>query len=143
MEINRLMKTLERHEGFRSEPYRCSAGKLTIGIGRNLEDKGISYAESRYLLKNDLDECRRDLEKIFHPRFNNYPDHIQEVLMNMRFQLGLNGFRSFKKFIAAIWGWDFAKAQAEGLDSKWARHDAPERAAELMDVLRHGWPDNR
>jgi lysozyme len=93
------------------------------------------------MLKNDLDECRWDLEKIFPGQFDVLPDHVQEVLMNMRFQLGPGGFRSFKKFIAAVRGWDFVKAQAEGLDSKWAQHDTPERARELMEVIRHGWPD--
>jgi hypothetical protein len=110
-------------------------------VGRNLQTVGIRYSEARFMLRNDLDECRWDLEKIFPGQFDVLPDHVQEVLMNMRFQLGPGGFRSFKKFIAAVKGWDFVLAQKEGLDSKWARHDSPERANELMEVLRHGWPD--
>jgi lysozyme len=141
MNNNRLYRTIERHEGFRDKPYRCTANKWTIGIGWNLEASPMRYSEARFRLRNDLDECRWDLEKIFPGQFDALPDHVQEVLMNMRFQLGTGGFRSFKKFIAAIRGWDFVKAQAEGLDSKWARHDSPERANELMEVLRHGWHD--
>lgn len=142
MNTNRLIRTLERHEGFREKPYRCTAGKLTIGIGRNLEGKGIAYSEARFMLKNDLNECRWDLESLFPGRFDALPDHIQEVLTNMRFQLGPGGFRSFKKFIGAILGWDFVLAQKEMLDSKWAKIDTPERAQELAEVMRHGWPND-
>jgi len=141
MNTNRLIRTLEKHEGFRSEPYLCSANKLTIGIGRNISDKGITYSEARFLLKNDIDECRWDLAKIFQS-FDSYPDYVQEVLMNMRFQLGPGGFRSFKKFIAAINGWDFSQAKIEMLDSKWAKLDTPKRAKYLSEVLISGFGDN-
>jgi len=139
MNQNRLARTLERHEGFRDKPYHCTAGKLTIGIGWNLDDSPMRYSEARFRLKNDLDECRWDLENLLQGQFDGLPDHVQGVLMNMRFQLGPGGFRTFKKFIAAIRGWDFVLAQKEGLDSKWARSDTPERARELMEVLRHGY----
>ena len=140
MNTNRLLKTIERHEGIRLKPYLCPAGYLTIGIGRNLEGKGIAYSEARFLLKNDLEECKTDLRKIFPGQFDQLPDHVQEVLMNMRFQLGPNKFRGFKNFIGANRAWDFVLAQKEGLDSRWAKQ-TPERANELMDVLRYGWKD--
>lgn len=141
MNRNRLERTIERHEGYRKLPYKCTAGYWSGGIGRNLQTVGIRYSEAKFMLKNDLDECLWDLEKIFPGQFDALPDHVQEVMMNMRFQFGPGGFRSFKKFIAAIRGWDFVKAQAEGLDSKWAKRDTPERAQELMGALRHGWGD--
>jgi lysozyme len=143
MNTNRLLKTIERHEGFRDKPYRCTAGKLTIGIGWNIDDAPMRYSEARFRLNNDLEECKTDLRKIFPGQFDQLPDHVQEVLMNMRFQLGPGGFRGFKKFIAAIKGWDFVLAQKEMLDSKWAKYDTPERANELAEALRHGWPDTR
>ena len=44
------MKAIERqlieHEGLEQKVYRCTAGKLTIGVGRNLEDKGITEEEA-------------------------------------------------------------------------------------------------
>ena len=55
------------HEGFRNKPYRCSAGKLTIGFGRNLENKGISISEARMMLKSDIDEAVQDLETVVIP----------------------------------------------------------------------------
>ena len=138
MNINRLTRTIERHEGFRSKPYRCTSSKLTIGIGRNLDDVGIRYSEAKFMLKNDLEECRLDLRKIFPQQLDSLPDYVQEVLMNMRFQLGSRGFRGFKKLIGAVHGWDFELAAIEMLVSRWARQ-TPERANELAGVMRHGF----
>ncbi len=41
--MNRIKAQLVRHEGLKLKPYRCTAGKLTIGIGRNLDNCGISH----------------------------------------------------------------------------------------------------
>jgi lysozyme len=135
MDGKRLLETIERHEGYRQFPYKCTKGRTTIAIGRNISDKGISYAEARYLLKNDIEECVDDLKKIFNEQFEKLPDHAQEVLINMRFQLGVKGFRGFKRFIFAIKAWDFQKASVEMLDSKWAKYDTPSRANELSGML--------
>jgi lysozyme len=95
----------------------------------------MRYSEARFRLNNDLEECKTDLRKIFPGQFDQLPDHAQEVLMNMRFQLGPGGFRSFKKFIGAVRAWDFDRAKAEMLDSKWAKVNTPGRAEELAEVL--------
>jgi len=139
MNPSRLLRIIESDEGFRQFPYQCTAGKTTIAIGRNLSDKGISYTEAEFLLKNDLEECHTDLRNIFKNQFDSLPDYVQEVLMNMRFQLGPGGFRSFRKFIDAIRGWDMTRAGQEMLDSKWAKHDTPDRAKRLHKVLLTGY----
>jgi lysozyme len=59
--MDRIKEQLVRHEGLRLKPYRCTAGKLTIGVGRNLEDKGISQQEAYELLENDIRECEVQL----------------------------------------------------------------------------------
>ena len=61
--LNRIKAQLVRHEGMRLKPYRCTAGKLTIGIGRNLDDRGISQKEAYVLLEYD---CQRNFN-ISHP----------------------------------------------------------------------------
>ena len=61
----KLANQLIKHEGLRLTPYRCPAGRLTIGIGRNLEDKGITEKEAVMLLKNDIQECIENLKTIF------------------------------------------------------------------------------
>ena len=45
-----LHALLEGHEGRRAFPYRDSVGKLTIGVGRNLSDRGLSEGEIDQLL---------------------------------------------------------------------------------------------
>jgi lysozyme len=140
MNRNRLKQTLEKDEGYRQFPYRCTANKLTIAIGRNIEEKGISYTEALFLLNNDIEEVAEDLKKIFKD-FDRFPDHIQEVLANMRFQMGPRGFRSFNNMINAVNAWDFSRMQIEMMDSKWARHDTPQRARKMLEIVKHGFKE--
>lgn len=55
--MTRIKAQLVRHEGLRLKPYRCTAGKLTIGIGRNLDDRGISQKEAYAMLERDIFDC--------------------------------------------------------------------------------------
>ena len=112
---------LIKHEGLKLKPYHCSAGKLTIGVGRNLEERGISEDEALYLLNNDISECIADLKKLFADvnEFTTLPEGVQRVLIDMRFNLGGSGFRGFKKMINAIKEKDFAQAALEMQNSKW------------------------
>lgn len=124
---------LEHDEGFRTKPYRDSVGKLTVGIGRNLDDKGISLAEARVLLDNDIAECVRDLSA--YSFWANASPERQAALINFRFQLGLAGFRGFKRSIAFLASGDWASAADEMLRSKWAEQ-VPARAKRVTDLLR-------
>lgn len=114
-----IEKQIMRHEGFRSTAYRCSAGKLTIGYGRNLEDKGISRSEARTLLRNDIAECEADLYKIFGKVLWRMGNDRRCVLLDMRFNLGYAGFRGFKRMIRAVKREHFAIAAYEMKDSVW------------------------
>jgi len=118
MNVEKLITQLIKHEGERLKPYLCPAGKLTIGVGRNLDDKGISKKESRYMLANDIEECKEDMY-LFFAMFDSYPEDIQHVLLDMRFQLGHGGFKKFKKMIAAFQKFDLKKAVKEMKDSLW------------------------
>ena len=55
MNRQELARQLIVHEGLKLYPYRCSANKLTIGVGRNIEERGIAEDEALYLLNNDID----------------------------------------------------------------------------------------
>ena len=127
-----LIDQLIRHEGIELKPYRCTAGKLTIGVGRNLEDKGLSHSEALYLLHNDIDECVIDLQRIFDLR--NLPDAVRRVLIDMRFNLGARGFRGFKKMINAVKAKDFHLASLEMMDSNWFIQTGA-RSIELVKLM--------
>lgn len=126
---------IQKHEGLRFKPYRCTAGKLTIGFGRNLENKGISCKEAMYLLDTDIKECIADLYRIFPICYSKLSAYQQAGLISMRYQLGHTGFRKFKKMIAAIRNNDMDLAEKEALDSKWAKEDTPERAKEVAQLI--------
>lgn len=131
-----LRSDLIRDEGLRLKPYRCTAGKLTLGVGRNLDDVGISEAEAICLLDNDISACQTDLHTF--DWFTSLDAPRQRALLNMRFQLGPAGFRGFTKMLHALAGRDLRRAVAEARDSKWARTDSPERAARVLALLEHG-----
>lgn len=101
-------------------PYHCPANKLSIGIGRNLEEKGITQVEALFMLNNDIIQFHNELLKDF-PSFNTLDDVRQNVLIEMAFNLGLNGLLKFKSMIKYIEKHDFLNASIEMLDSKWHR----------------------
>lgn len=126
---------LIRHEGLKLKPYKCSANKLTIGVGRNIEDNGISESEAMLLLDNDVAFFKSEAEK-FH-WFKDLNEVRKDVVINMIFNLGVPRFLGFKKMIAAMQSKKFNDAAKEMLDSKWAKQ-VGKRAEELAGLMRHG-----
>lgn len=135
MNTHVIAKQLIDHEGVRQHPYKCTAGKLTIGIGRNLEDKGLSKDEAVYLLGNDIRECIDDLQGIFPDHFDRLPEKIQHVLIDMRFQLGPGRFRKFKNMIFAVRMELWSDMIAEMKDSAWYQQ-VPVRANNLIKMVK-------
>jgi len=134
MNIKKITDQLILHEGLRLKPYHCPAGKLTIGIGRNLEDKGITEKEALMLLENDIQECLEDLKTIFN-KFDMLPESAQSVLVDMRFNLGHEGFRKFKNMIKAGKQQNFHSAAREMKDSLWYQQvgKRAERLTKMME----------
>lgn len=127
---------LIRHEGLRLKPYRDTKGKLTIGVGRNLDDVGITREEALLLLNNDLARVRREVERAF-PWFSSLNPVRKNVVLNMVFNLGLPRFRGFTKTIAAIEAKDWENAAREMLESRWAQQ-VGRRAHELAAMMKRG-----
>lgn len=139
-----MTRQLRLHEGERLKPYRCTAGKLTIGVGRNLDDRGITAEESAYLLANDIAREERELLKAL--AWVGQLDEVrQRVLLDMAFNMGLVGLLGFKNTLATIRAGDYAKAAAMMLDSKWATQ-VGQRAERLSRMMATGkdprelWP---
>jgi len=131
-----LIEQLKRHEGFRSKPYRCTAGKLTIGYGRNLDDVGITPSEALELLRQDVARARKDVLK--HISGADLLDDVRlNVLINMCFNLGIYKLLLFKKTLRAVQDFDFDKAAEEMLNSVWA-NQVGVRATELAEQMRTG-----
>ncbi len=131
----RLLDQLILHEGLRLKPYRCPAGKLSIGIGRNLDDLGITREEALILLANDVTRVERELDRTL-PWWRQMSELRQRVLCDMCFNMGLSSLLGFKQALAAMKRGDY-EAAAKGMeDSKWYREDVPVRAARLVAMMR-------
>lgn len=131
-----LIDQIKRHEGFRSKVYHCTAGKLTIGIGRNLDDVGISEDEAEYLALNDLKKAAAQLNKSF-PWYYSLTTRRKQAMINLVFNLGITRLSGFKKFLAAMSSGDYKTASAELLDSQYAKQ-VGKRANELAAQIEAG-----
>lgn len=137
-EVNygRMLDQLREDEGFRSKPYRCTAGKLTIGYGRNLDDVGISKEEANVMLGEDVRGVIRQLNHAL-PWWSKLTFGRQEALVNMGFNLGVPRLLGFKNMLAALQRGDYAKAADEALDSLWAKQ-VGDRAKRVAKLIREG-----
>ena len=135
--LERIKEQLVRHEGLRLKPYHCTAGKLTIGYGRNLDDCGISQTEAYVLLKNDIQNCEKQLLDEIPEIYNGLDEVRKSVLLNMCFNMGIKGLLSFKNTLAFIKAGDWERAANGMLASKWAKQ-VGKRAIELSEMMRKG-----
>ncbi len=136
MDHKKLKKMLIEHEGIKYAPYICTAGKTTIGIGHNLDDKGISKAVVDLLYAEDIAEVETDLKVIFDD-FDTLPEQIKLVLADMRFQLGQGGFRAFRRMIAAVKNKNWPMMITQMNKSEWykqTQHRANDLIRMVLDV---------
>jgi len=152
-----LLKQLMVSEGLRLEVYQDTLGIDTIGVGRNLEDRGITQeeldtldipnidavyqhgiteADAMHLLENDVQIVEEELLKA-HPCIAELDSVRQLVLVDMAFNMGVPRLRGFKKMWAAIHENDFRTAAKEMLDSRWAIQ-VKSRSHKLAHAMHHG-----
>ncbi|MFZ0814552.1 MAG: glycoside hydrolase family protein [Terriglobales bacterium] len=118
--IANLTDQLIRDEGLRLEPYTDTVGKITIGVGRNLSDVGISVVEAQQLLVNDIANATARLEETF-PWTAGLDEVRRAALLNMAFNMGIRGLSQFQNFLAAMRTGDWESARNEMLNSRWAQ----------------------
>ena len=129
-----LLESIKKHEGFRSKPYPDPIHGWdvpTFGIGFTY----ITEEESEYLLKRRVARIREQLTTSI-PKFTSLSENIQNILIEMAFQLGIVGLLRFKKTLTAISNEDYEEAAKEMLDSKWARQ-VPRRATAMASRVRN------
>lgn len=135
---DRLKAKIMAHEGFVGHAYQDHLGYWTIGYGLLIDERrggGITEDEAEYLLDNRMKTCWNDLKTI--DAFNGLDEVRQAALMNMRYQLGGDGIRGFRKMWAALEDRDYERAADEALDSKWAKQ-TPQRALTMAAQIRTG-----
>ena len=159
MKYNRshFLDKLIEHEGLVLTVYQDTLGIDTIGIGRNLKDRGISKeeldyldipnmeviyehgiseADARYLALNDIAIVENELCRV-HPCVEDLDGVRQLILMDMAFNMGVPRLCKFKKMWNAVHEQNFEAASLEMMDSKWARQ-VGRRAKKLSDAMKTG-----
>lgn len=143
-QIATLRSDLTRDEAIRLKPYRDSVGKLSIGVGRNLDDKGITDFEAMFLLGNDIDEHLALLDKYL-PWWNSLDETRQLALANLAFNLGV-GPSAEQPLGKLLTFHDTLKALQEGAYDVVANHlsvtlwakQVGERATRIINAMRNG-----
>lgn len=136
MILSKLRADLIRDEGEVLHAYEDHLGYMTIGYGRLIDKRrggGISKQEALMMLDNDIIRVIDELKE--KTGFGEHPEAVQHALVNMGFQLGVNGLLGFKKMWAHLANHDYAAAADEALDSRWAQQ-TPERAERVTDLIR-------
>jgi len=152
-----LLKQLMKSEGLRLEVYQDTLGIDTIGVGRNLKDRGITKEEldaldipnietvyqhgitesdAMFLLENDVQIVEEELLKA-HPCIAELDAVRQLVLVDMAFNMGVPRLCKFKKMWAGVHEGDFRTAAKEMLDSRWAVQ-VKSRSHKLAHAMHHG-----
>ena len=152
-----LIDKLIVSEGLRLQVYKDTLGIDTIGIGRNLEDRGITKeeldwmdipnidvvyemgiteADAVYLATNDVQIVEEELVRA-HPCVDRLDSVRQLILIDMAFNMGVPRLCKFKKMWAAVECGDYPTAAKEMLDSRWAKQ-VKGRATKLANAMHNG-----
>ena len=99
-----LIEMLKAHEGVETHAYECTANKITIGVGRNIDPKGgigLSAREIDFLLMNDVDRVEDELYDTL--PWTEQLSHTQhDALVDICFNLGLPRLLKFKKALRMV-----------------------------------------
>lgn len=137
----RLLELLRRHEALRLKPYTDTVGKLTIGYGRNLTDRGISRTEAEGFLVRDVGETERDLQIRF-PWMAGLDDVRWAIMVDMAFNMGVAGLAGFYDTLSLIREGRYAEASEQMMKSRWAQQVGT-RAERLRKMMETGeWPND-
>ena len=154
-DFKELIDRITINEGYRESVYQCTAGYDTVGIGFALKELEFTPDEaygillwqisngtitmgiddSKLKLAKKIGNLHLALAKKF-SFYNDLPNLVQNVLLNMSYQMGVTGVSYFKKMLKAMEQSDWKVAADEKLDSKWAKKDTPARANRLADIVR-------
>jgi len=131
-----LRRLLTLNEGERLKPYTDTVGKLTIGVGRNLTDVGITHDEAMLLLDNDIAQVHAQIAG-WATWFHDLDVVRQLAVMDLAFNLGFRRFLTFRATIAALAQKDFETAARQLEASLWYRQ-VGRRGPRIVAMIRTG-----
>tara|TARA_B100000953_G_scaffold221080_1_gene182973 strand:- start:658 stop:1110 length:453 start_codon:yes stop_codon:yes gene_type:complete len=142
-----LKAQIKRHEGEVLEVYEDSLGYLTLGVGHLIREDDEEFGEpSGTPVSQEVVDRYYDTDFMKHVNetlhvcedhdidFDNLPENVQHVLINMCFNLGANRLGKFRNMLSACSesNWDEMAAQME--DSKWFGQ-VGRRSVELQEMV--------
>lgn len=139
MNTTDAMQMTKEFEGLRLKPYRCSAGKLTIGYGRNLDDVGISKEEAEYLFLIDYERARCNLRALLAAngiKEESIPVDVFYVLTDMMFNLGYDRLSQFKNLLSELKKGSYDGVAREMKNSKWYTQ-VGNRSKKLVEIVKN------
>ncbi|MEC7092349.1 MAG: lysozyme [Pseudomonadota bacterium] len=140
MNLDNMREMLIANEGLSLKVYKCTAGANSIGVGRNLDSRGISEDEAMLMLTNDIDICIAALDKRY-PWWKRLSEARQEVMVDLMFNLGESRLAKFVQFLqsmeTASSAEDYAVAAEHLLDSLYAKQ-LPGRSKRNAEIIRGG-----
>ncbi len=151
LDMSEMITRLKMHEGCSLKPYKCPAGKLTIGIGRNVEGNpftaeeliavgdwkhGITREAAHMLCRNDINRCIGECKKSI-PFFNKLDKERKYALIDLDFNMGLRTLLTFKKTLASIGYGNYKTAAEQLLQSKYASQ-VGKRAKRIAILIETG-----
>ena len=142
-----VFEQLKIDEGVEYKVYLDHLGYPTFGVGHLVlksdpeygSEVGTAVSEERVAecFDKDLDTAIDECYQLYGPgTFNNFPGEVQEILINMMFNMGRPRLSKFKNFKAALDKGDWKLAATEGRDSVWYRQ-VSNRAERLMGRLEN------
>ena len=134
-----IIEMLRKHEGVEKYAYKCTADKVTIGVGRYIDKSssmGLSDDEIDYLLSNDIKRVSAELIRAF-PWYSELDEVRKDAMIDMCFNMGLPRLSKFKNSLAAMKNGDYDIAAIEFLDSNWAKQ-VGNRSITITDMIRSG-----
>ena len=118
--IKEFTAHLIEFEGLRLKPYHCTSGKLTIGVGRNLDDRGITEDEAMILLANDIKIVQEELLDRWE-WMSDLPPRAQMVVMDLAFNMGVPAISNFQNMLRDLKDSNWEGAAINLLDSRYAK----------------------
>ncbi|PLX66439.1 MAG: lysozyme [Denitrovibrio sp.] len=151
--MQETVRRIKIFEGYSGKPYRCSAGKWTVGYGYNFEERsfstdvlvqilneGFTQELAEKLLILDVKEIIRTLYREF-PFYKKLDEARRFVVTDMVYQLGLSGFGEFKKTLRALESENFTLASQEMKDSLWYRQSGRRSRINKDQMLTGIWQE--
>ena len=130
-----LFEDIKMEEGYRSSVYLDTLEKPTIGYGFLIDSLELQEDICQMILMRKLEKLSKTIKFNF-KWFDDMPEKVQDVVINICYQLGVSGFSKFKKTIQFMKNKQWDKASVEMLDSKWAKEQTPQRALRLSETVK-------